>query len=71
MIVVSGVGVGDVMVVVIIVGFSCGWLFIKFVCLGNVVGVVMLLMLGIVVCNCDDVERFFELVVEFIEVGQD
>ncbi len=65
----SGVGAGDAMVAAITVGLSRGWPLDKAVRLGIAAGAAMLLTPGTAPCRRDDVERFFELVEDPVEVA--
>ena len=64
----SGVGAGDAMVAGITVGLSRGWQLDKAVRLGIAAGAAMLLTPGTAPCTREDVERFFEMVADPIDI---
>ena len=64
----SGVGAGDAMTAGITVGLSRGWRLDKAMRLGIAAGAAMLLTPGTAHCNREDVERFFEIVADPIEI---
>ncbi|WP_369827992.1 1-phosphofructokinase family hexose kinase [Mycobacterium sp. 852002-51163_SCH5372311] len=64
----SGVGAGDAMVAGITVGLSRGWQLEKAVRLGVAAGAAMLLTPGTAPCTRPDVERFFEMVADPIDI---
>ena len=64
----SGVGAGDAMTAGITVGLSRGWPLNKAVRLGIAAGSAMLLTPGTAHCLREDVERFFEMVTDPIDV---
>nr|WP_090344506.1 1-phosphofructokinase family hexose kinase [Mycolicibacterium malmesburyense]CRL76021.1 hexose kinase [Mycolicibacterium malmesburyense] len=66
--VVSGVGAGDAMVAAIVVGLSRGWPLSEAVRFGVAAATAMLTTPGTVVPTCSDVDRFFDLVPEPMEV---
>jgi 6-phosphofructokinase 2 len=64
----SGVGAGDAMVAAITVGLSLAWPLSKSVRFGIAAGAAMLLTPGTAVCSRTDVERFFEMVPEPVDI---
>ncbi len=64
----SGVGAGDAMVAGITVGFSRGWQLDKAVRPRIAAGAAMLLTPGTAPCTREDVERFFEMVADPIDI---
>lgn len=64
----SGVGAGDAMVAATVVGLTRGWPIDKSVRLGVAAGAAMLLTPGTAVCTRHDVERFFDIVPEPVDV---
>ena len=64
----SGVGAGDAMVAGITVGLSRGWQLDKAVRLGIAAGAAMLLTPGTAPCTREDVERFFEMAADPIDI---
>src|SRR5271166_4684740 len=64
----SGVGAGDAMVAGITVGLSRGWQLDKAVRLGIATGAAMLLTPGTAPCTRADVERFFEMVADPVDI---
>ncbi|WP_420714676.1 1-phosphofructokinase family hexose kinase [Mycobacterium sp. Aquia_213] len=66
----SGVGAGDAMTAGITVGLSRGWQLDKAVRLGIAAGSAMLLTPGTAHCLREDVERFFEMVADPIDVDR-
>ncbi len=67
----SGVGAGDAMTAGITVGLKRGWQITTAVRLGIAAGSAMLLTPGTAQCNRDDVERFFDIVTEPIDIDDD
>ena len=66
----SGVGAGDAMVAGITVGLSRGWQLDKAVRLGIAAGAAMLLTPGTAPCTREDVERFFEMVADPVDIDR-
>jgi 6-phosphofructokinase 2 len=64
----SGVGAGDAMIAGITVGLSRGWQLDKAVRLGIAAGAAMLLTPGTACCTRRDVERFFEVVADPVDI---
>jgi 6-phosphofructokinase 2 len=64
----SGVGAGDAMIAGITVGLSRGWQLDKAVRLGIAAGAAMMLTPGTAPCTREDVERFFEMVADPIDI---
>lgn len=67
----SGVGAGDAMTAGITVGLKRGWRLDKAVRLGIAAGSAMLLTPGTAPCNREDVERFFGMVADPVDVDDD
>ena len=67
----SGVGAGDAMTAGITVGLKRGWQLDKALRLGIAAGSAMLLTPGTAHCNREDVERFFEMVADPMDVNDD
>ncbi len=65
----SGVGAGDAMVAAVAVGLVRGWPLVKSVRLGIAAGTAMLMTPGTAACDRADVERFFTLAGEPVDVA--
>ena len=65
----SGVGAGDAMVAAVAVGLVRGWPLVKSVRLGIAAGTAMLMTPGTAACDRADVERFFTLAGEPVDVS--